>query len=174
MPKRLRYFFLSLLILPISTFGQAAPCASCNFTPLYQAQDTVTLAASSETLTVQEPATSSNPLNAYFQAAWVYCSVACSFTLQQNCTVAASTTAASIAALNGSPPSTIKAFTASNIGATCTFKSAAYEVSAGATYVLDLSRMRLNKTLGTGQNLSIVTSSITGNAIITIQWSEVP
>jgi len=136
-------------------------------TPRYQANYTATSATSS-VVTVQQAATGQKTI--FFEAAWVYCSAVCSFTLEQRGT-AATTTALTISSLNQSPPSTATAFRSSNVG-TGGYVSTAYNLAAGQTFVLNLSQMFLNQNGGTAQNISIRDTSATGTIETTIQWVE--
>jgi hypothetical protein len=139
-------------------------------TPLYQAQDALSLSGGTETLTVQQVALASAKHNAIFQSAWVTFSAAATFVLSQNCT-AATATAGTIMRLNNSPASTVTAFTASNVGTSGCFQSTTYQLPSQGTYVLNLSDLFLSQTGGTGQNLSIAVTG-TGTGSITIQFAE--
>lgn len=139
-------------------------------TPLYQAQDALSLSGGPETLTVQQVALASAKHNVIFQSAWVTFSAAATFVLSQNCT-AATATAGTIMRLNNSPASTVTAFTASNVGTSGCFQSTTYQLPSQGTYVLNLADLFLSQTGGTGQNLSIAVTG-TGTGSITIQWAE--
>ena len=133
----------------------------------YQALKTTSLSSAAETVTVQQFA---GTHTIKFEKAWVYCSVACSFTLSQNGTAATATTL-TVSPVGTQPASSIHAYSGSNVG-TGAYVSNAYQIPAGSTYLVDLSTMYLTKGGGTGQNLTVATSAITGTAEITIQWTE--
>ena len=133
----------------------------------YQANHTAT-SATSDVVTVQQVAGGTKTV--FFERAWVYCSAACSFTLEQNGT-AATATALAISQLNQSPPSAVSAYRGSNVG-TGVYVSNPYQVAAGATYLLDLSYIFLNQTGGTATNMSIRVASASGTIETTIQWNE--
>jgi hypothetical protein len=156
---------LACFLLALSAFAQQPQ--GYVTTPRYQANHTAS-AATSDVVTVQQVANGYKTV--FFEKAWVYCSAACSFTLEQRGT-AATTTALTPAALNQSPPSAVAAFSASNVG-TGAYVSNAYNVAAGGTFVVDLSYMFLNQNGGTAQNLSIRVSSASGTISTTIQWVE--
>lgn len=140
--------------------------------PRYQALKTTALTAAAESVTVQQVASgiASGKKTVNFERAWVYCSVACSFTISLNGTAATTTTLA-ISPVGVQPTTTVTAFSASNVGAG-TYTSNAYQVPAGGTFLVDASNLLLTKGGGTAQNLTVTTNSITGTAEITIQWTE--
>jgi|HubBroStandDraft_2_1064218.scaffolds.fasta_scaffold301732_2 hypothetical protein len=133
----------------------------------YQALQTVSLSSSAAAVTVQQ---FGGTRTVNFERAWVYCSVACSFTLAQNGTAATATTLA-ISPVGTQPASTVHAYSGSNVG-TGAYVSNAYQVPAGGTFTIDISGLYLTKGGGAGQNLTIATNNITGSAEITIQWTE--
>ena len=136
-------------------------------TPRYQAIDTQTLSSASEALTVQQPTSPQHPV--IFEAAWVYCSVVCNFTVSQNGT-AATATALTVSRLNNSTAATATAWHGSNVGAGTTLGT--YYLTAPGTYLLDMSRFYLGQGQGSAQNLTITTNSITGTVTIIIQFVE--
>lgn len=105
----------------------------------------------------------------------LYASAANNFLLSQN-GAGATTTALTISKLNLSPPPTINAFTASNVG-TGAFVSNAYYVSAGSTFVIDCSRMYLTQNGGINQNITVswpAVGSYSGTTEVSIEWIEKP
>lgn len=132
----------------------------------YIAEKETSLSAAAETVTIQTPTSAGKTV--VFEGAWVYCSVACTFTLSQNGTAATTTTLA-IRPVNVSPASKAVGFSSSNVGAGQLL--ATYSVAAGQTYPITLSTVWLEHN-STANNLSIATSSITGTARITIQFTE--
>lgn len=157
----------ALIIFLVAALAFAQQPQGYVTTPRYQANYTATSATSS-VVTVQQIASGTKTV--FFEAAWVYCSAACSFTLEQR-GAGATTTALTIASLNQSPPSAVAAFRSSNVG-TGGYVSNAYNLTAGQTFVLNLSQMYLNQNGGTAQNLSIRNTSATGTIETTIQWTE--
>lgn len=139
-----------------------------DFTPRYQAIDVLT--TTGETLTIQQVAVANAQHAVIFEHVWVYCAVACNFKVAQNGT-AATSTAGAIQKLNQSPPSTVTSWTASNVG-TGAFISAAYQVAAGGTASIDLSKFYLSQNGGTATNLSIIEAGSSGAVEITVQWVE--
>lgn len=148
--------------------------ASAQFLPLvassrYSATTgDVSLSGSATTLTIQQPATGAKQVA--LETATVYCSVACNVTQAQN-GAAATATAATLTPITstGQAPSAT-AWTASNVGSG-TAVGPILHLAAGATVVIDLSRVTMG-TGGTGTNYSVTVSSITGTANITILENE--
>lgn len=168
MTLALRVFLAALLIiLPI----RAQQPEGADTTPRYQAIYSASLSAAANTVTVQQVAATSAQHNIVFETAWVYCSVACTFTIAQNGAAATATTLAT-SAMNQSPPSSATAWSASNGGGSPAFTSGTYYVAAAATYVVDVSKFYIAQNAGTKGNLTIATNSITGTAEIVIQWIE--
>jgi hypothetical protein len=132
----------------------------------YIVNDSVTLSAAAETLTVQQPASGAKQVS--FELGTVYCSVACTATLSQNGTAASATGATPTPINPAYKPASAAAYKGSNVGAGTTLST--YAVSAGATFAIDLSKISLGATGGT--NLSLAVSSITGSAILTLIWNE--
>lgn len=133
----------------------------------YEAIHTIS-SGTGEAVTVQQPATPSADIQ--FEIGVVYCSAACTVALSQNGTGATSTTLATTA-LNGSPTSTAKAWSASNVsGGTALFT---YNVAAGATLTLDLTKLILGRGNGINQNFTITTVAGASTATsVMIQWVE--
>lgn len=126
----------------------------------------VTLSGAGTKLTVQQPAASSQTLQ--LENAVVYCSVACDVDQSRGGT-AATATAGTVRTISGSS-ATATAWTASNVG-TGTPTAGTIHIPAGATVVLDLSKITIPKG-GTAANYTVIVGSITGNANITLYWSE--
>ena len=164
LPQRCKLMNVKRLLL----FLFAAALAGQSTFPRYQALKTTSLSGAAETVTVQQIASGTKTI--HFEVAWVYCSVACNFTLAQNGTAATSTTLA-VSKVGTQPNATATAWSASNVG-TGAYTSNAYQVPAGGTFTIDVSKLVLTRGGGTGQNLTIATNSITGTAEITIQWTE--
>jgi hypothetical protein len=125
-----------------------------------------TLAATTDTITIQAP--TGMQKDVHFVSAWIYCSAACSFTINRN-GAAATTTSFSPNGLNDSYAPQATAFKASNVGAG-TQIGQPYQIVSAGTYSLDLSKFILTR--GANSNLSISIASFTGTWIPSIQWSE--
>ena len=156
--------YLVLLLTTALTIGSAQ-----RFENRFTLIKTTTLAAASEKLTVQQPA--SGAKSVFLLSASVYCSVACTATMTRDGT-AATTTALTPVAISGigAPATTTTGYHTSNVGAGTTI-SVAHVIPAGATVVFDLSGIHLRGN-GTAKNFSIATNSITGDAKIQIIWRE--
>lgn len=131
----------------------------------------VSLSAAGTKFTIQQPATSGRLVK--LETAVVYCSVACDVT-QTHSGAAATATAGTTSQLPPSSPSYPAAstvWTASNVGAG-TAASGISHMTAGQSVVFDLSKITLGPGAGTASNYTIVVSTITGTANITLYWGE--
>jgi hypothetical protein len=109
----------------------------------------------------------------YFKEAYVYCSVACTFTVERDGVAAAGTALTVILKHASNPATAVTAWHTSNVGAGTTV-SPTYALGGGIEnwLVIDLTEFVLVGD-GTGKNLTIRTSSITGTARISIKWEEI-
>lgn len=125
-----------------------------------------TLAGAGEALTLQQP--SSSAKDTLPQSAALYCSVACTVTLEINGTAASSTAGTVVDLLGQSNTSTTTAWVASDVGTGTTV--AKYVIAAGSTYVVDLTGIRLRGS-NTAKNMSLRVNSITGDfkALVTFR-----
>src|SRR5271157_2417671 len=158
-----------LLILALIPAGLSAQTLAWTATTGITAQSGATA-----TSTIQQPA--SGATAAYIDQVVVYCSVACTATVNVNGT-GATTTAGTVTpqlpySLIATP--NVNFFTASNVGAG-TIQGGIIEIPAGAVIPLCFSQ-QCGKTfqviLGTAgtainNNISVVISAITGNSIVT-------
>lgn len=151
----------------LTPFSPGQQPIGADATPRYQAIHSIS-GSTGETVTVQQVASGTKTL--IYENAWVVCSVACTVKVSQNGTGATTTTLAT-SALNTSPPSTAKAFSASNVG-TGVYVSGAYTLAAAGTVSIDLSRFYSTQNGGINQNLSIIVAGTTLTATTTIQWVE--
>jgi hypothetical protein len=134
--------------------------------PRYQANFSKSLSSAASTVTVQATSTSDA---VQFEEADVYCSVACTATIEVNGTAATSTTLAVTGPIGVAASSVLPtAWSASNVGSPTALKT--FNLAAGATLVLDMHAFYFPAAAGSGTNLTIATSSITGTATIQIQW----
>lgn len=154
-----------LLAVPLGAQGPLVP-GTPDRELRYEAIHTVS-SSTGEAVTVQQPASPSASVQ--FELAVVYCSVACTATLSQNGTGATSTTLAT-KALNGAPTSSATAWSASNVSGGTTLN--VYNIAAGVTLTLDLTKFFLGKGNGVNQNLTITTSGMSGSDSTMIQWVE--
>lgn len=129
--------------------------------------DAASLSAADATVTVQQPSSGSRWV--FFEVAQIYCSVACDVTISRDGT-AATTTAATEVSLNGGVSAAATAFTSSNVGAGTAITT--LQVAAGETIAVDLSGLFLEPNNSTGNNLTIDTDDITGDAQIYLRWRE--
>lgn len=137
---------------------------------------TVSLAAATYAVTLQQPAQNGNPVT--LQWATVYCSAACVITQSVNCTTAATATAGTIKGTPGNNNAAARAtfWTASNASG-CTALTSDY-VAAGQTFQISFppitpstSPFRL-PTAGTTSNYHISIASVTADVKITIGHGE--
>lgn len=149
---------LFCILLAISAAG------ALSATDTYVVVRKSSLSSAAEAITVQLP--SGTTRTVAFRGASVDCSVACEVTIERDGT-AATTTALSVAKVNGtSPASAASAYRSSNVGAGT--EIGRQSVAAGGKLVLDLT----NKGLLAGENLTIKTNSISGDVIVNIEWTE--
>lgn len=128
----------------------------------------VVLVTAGTKLTLQQPATNGKQVK--MEAAVIYCSVACDVTMAQNGTAATATTGTVSPLLPFGPVATASVFTASDVG-NGTAAGGIIHLAASERVTLDMSKVAMGNT-GTRTNYTWVISSITGNANITIFWSE--
>lgn len=135
---------------------------------VYTASKNTVLAASAETITIQQPATNSRQVT--FISVYVDSTVATTWTLSVNGTAASSTT---LAVNNVNPSETAassKAFSASNVGAGTTIGT--YGCAAACNLSIDLTGLTFPQGTGTATNLTIKSTSITGTVNIVFKFSE--
>jgi hypothetical protein len=149
-----------------------ALCAgSSAFADEFRYEKEVSLSAAASAFHIQQPASPSK--TAKFTGMSFYCSVACTVTLERNCTSAASTTDDSSAIAATSPDktssvSTMKAYHTSNASTCTTVKT--YSIAAGEEKVLEVFGMRLNRTANA--NVGFRVTSMTGTARAYFQFDE--
>lgn len=125
----------------------------------------VTLSSSTDKLTIQQPATVIRGVE--FVGGSIYCSVACTVTMDRTGT-AATTTAATPTKLNSiSSASSVSIYTASNAGTGTTITK--FVIAAGQTLPIDLRETWISAANG---NINFTTSSITGDVKIFLMWRE--
>jgi hypothetical protein len=136
---------------------------------LFSTAKTTSLTAAAEVLTVQHTVNTNRTVA--FKNAYLYCSVACTVTLERNGT-AASSTANTI--VNDNPANTFaqtttaSAFNTSNVGTGTVVN--VYQIGAGGFLSLDLSNFILPA--GVADNLTLRSNSITGTVQFQLTWVE--
>lgn len=157
--KLLSVFLLSLAMIGIAT-GQGTNYSATT--------GDVSLSGSGTAFTIQQPATNGHQVQ--FQAAVVYCSVACSVSQAQNGAAATTTAGTAYPLLPSQQPARATVWTASNVGAG-TPAGGILHVAAASFVVIDLSQIGMGNT-GTGTNYTVSVAAITGTANITLFWGE--
>jgi hypothetical protein len=152
---------LSLVFALIPAFG-------AELVGLYRATKETTLAGAAETVTVQQPASSSRNVEMDFALLW--CSVDCVFTLKRTGTAASSTSLTPVAVNSFFPSPVTTAWHTSNVGSGTEIEVYRFKQGA-APLVIGLSGMRLSRNVTT-ENVSVSTDSITGVARISIYFKE--
>lgn len=144
----------SLFLLAGAAYGQVA--------------DYYIATASTTALTLQQPAANARQItfgSPTIAGASIYCVAAQTATLSWNGAAATATAGTELKLPGTQQPSGMTVWTASNVGAGTT--GPVYNVAAGATFPLDLSRFFLG-TQGTASNITIATS---GACTITFSYS---
>lgn len=135
---------------------------------VYTASKNTVLAAGAETVTIQQPASASRQVT--FISVYVDSTVATTWTLSVNGTAATSTT---LTVNNVNPSETAPkatAFSASNVGGGTTIGT--YGCAAACNLSIDLTGLTFPQGTGTGTNLTIKSTSITGTVNIVFKFSE--
>jgi hypothetical protein len=140
-------------------------------TPFFSTYRTASLSAAAEVVTIHAPTgPSSTGMKVYLVGASVYCSVACTVTLEQAGT-APTTTANAVVQLgqNANHVSAANAYHTSNVGAGTVIST--LDLAAGETKGIDLTGITLPY-IGATSNFTLRTSAITGTAKILIKWRQ--
>ncbi len=127
----------------------------------------VGLVGAAGVVTIQQPASGSKKV--HFEAAMVYCSVACVIELERDGT-AATATAATEVALTPYGTATAVGWSSSDVGNGTTINT--IDVAAGSTVPIDLVGVMLAQGGGTAENFTLRSDSITGDIKMTIIWRE--
>lgn len=153
----------TLLLMVALCYGQAPKRVNA-----YTAsRENTGLSNSAEVVTIQQPASGSRTV--VFKRASIYCSVACTVTLERDGTAATATSLTVVKAHSGAATATATAWRGSDVGVGTVVSK--HYIGAGTTLPLDLSAMYLIGD-GTAKNLTLRTSAITGTAVINILWEE--
>jgi len=145
-----------LLLLSITAYAQ-------NTKGTYAYEKETSLSTAAETVSLHLPAGSRT---AKFVGATAYCSVTCTVTLKRDGTAPTTTAATAVKLNTTSSGASVVPYYSSNVGTSTTVKT--YTLSAGEEKVIDLA----DKGLLGGENVTLVTSSITGTARLYFQWRE--
>lgn len=133
----------------------------------YTATKETDLSGAAEVVTVQQPATGAKTVR--FVGAYIYCSVACNVTLERTGTAATSTALTRVPVHEDMAAAVATAWSSSNVGVGSVVGK--YSIAAGGSTSIPMETMALYGN-GTGKNVTLRTSSITGNVKIIIQWKE--
>jgi hypothetical protein len=144
------------LLSAVAAFGQ--------YRGVYGYQKVSALTAAAETVTIFLPTTQPGR-QVLFVGATVYCSVACTFTVERDGTTPTATAGTAVE-LNGGMAATAIPYHTSNVSTTTTIKN--YDVTPTQELSIDL----LDKSLVPGKSLTIRTNAITGTVRIYIHWRE--
>lgn len=156
---------LGLFLIALTAFAQSPFKRSL---AVYTVTRDTTLSASSEAITIQQPATGSHVVE--FVGASIYCAASCNISQERNGS-AATATAATIALANpeqGSAAAT--AWYQSNVGSPASTLPT-FTINGGGSASIDLQDMFLVGN-GTGKNYTLRVGPTTGRVIITIKWRE--
>lgn len=148
---------LVVALFGISCFGQT-----------YLVRKNTSLTTAAEVVTIQQPATGARQVT--FISAYFDCSVACTFTLERNGTAASSTTLAVNNVNPGESAATTTAWSASNVGTGTVLQS--FGCQAACNISIDLTGFSFAQVNGTGVNLTLRSSSITGTVNIFFKYTE--
>lgn len=132
----------------------------------YWVEVETSLSGAAEVVTVHRPSNSGRPVR--FVDASVYCSVACTFTVERDGTAPTTTTTAIVRSNSDDPTPLATAWKATNNVGTAGRVLAKNYVNSGNTLGVGLE----DNELKAGENLTIRTSSITGTAKILIRFRE--
>lgn len=143
--------------------------AGCYAQGVFTVTRDVSLSATGDALTIQQPASGANVVQLVGLS--VTCSVACDATIERNGTAATSTAATANPVVDVTNAAKATVWTASNVGNGTVLSKT--PLLAGVPTTFEVSRLRL-VTTGTQHNYSVRISSITGRAVIVLMWQEVP
>lgn len=129
---------------------------------------TADLTATAAIVTVQQPASGGAGV-VRFSGLYIYCSVACNFTLERTGTAATATAATPVPLNSTTTAARTTAFTASNVGSGTTLGT--YSLLASTSKSFDLAGVALFGN-GTAKNFTVRTNAITGTVQVVIQFKE--
>lgn len=136
---------------------------------MYTVTRTKSLSGAATVLTIQQPATAANTV----QAEWVkiFTDVAVTVELERDGTAATATGETEVGTSPNSPTPAATAFYDSDVGNGTTIDT--FDLPADTMLVADLRRFKIYLVgVGMGKNFSLRSSSVSGNVRITICWSE--
>lgn len=117
-------------------------------------------------LTIQQPASPTK--NATILGAYIYCSAACTATLEHTGTPATNTEVTPDPNTPGSPAATIRAFRSSDVGSGTTKNK--YAIVAGGYVLLEFNGTQLTRTAAA--NYTIRIAGMTGTVYLLWMWRE--
>lgn len=140
----------------------------------YVVSKSASLSSAASVVTVQNTATNTRVVR--ITGAYVYCSIACSFTVERNGT-AATGTALSVYGLSpSSPAAVVTAYHTSDVGSGTVLET--FNVPAASSrsipFLDEKGAGMIILPQGTSNNFTIRTSSISGTADIVISFTETP
>ncbi len=151
---------ITLALLPFAAFGQDSQ-------KRFIASETATLSAASGALTIQATSSSRAALPV---AATLECDVAVDMIVSMDGTAATTTAATEVSIGRNRVAATVEAFSSSNVGAGTII--AQQTLAADTIGVFDLSGTMLNADAGTGENVTVRTSAVTGDCTMRLIWVE--
>jgi hypothetical protein len=161
----MRRFLLFLGLLGIAN----AQYTNYDYDKLFSTTRTASLSGAAEVFTVQHNLTSSETDR--FVSIYMYCSVACTVTLERN---GINTAGTSNTIVNLNPANPLVATTTVTATYTTTVTAVTvinvYQLAAGTSFTLDGSVFQLPA--NSSDNLTLRTSSITGTAQLQITWRK--
>jgi hypothetical protein len=126
-----------------------------------------TLASSAGVWTVQQP---SNPTKtATFESAYVGCPTGCTFTLERDGTTATATAGTATQWNPNNPTSNMNVFGGSNVGVGTVMGT--YFLQSGGWVSIDITGAQFWP-VQSGRNISIRTTSMSGQVLLVIKWYE--
>lgn len=159
---------MKLTILGLALLALATPPVHAQGYRYSATTGDVVLAGAGTKLTIQQPATNGKQVT--LEAAILYCSVACDVTQAQNGAAATATAGTANGLIPFGPPASATVWTASNVGSGAA-SGGILHLAAGERLTLDLTKIRMGNT-GATNNYTLVVSTITGTANLTLFWSE--
>lgn len=137
---------------------------------VYTAYKQTALSSAAEILTVQQAA-GIVPRTATFTGAYIWCSVACTVTVERNGTAATTTAQTPAPANPQSGPSELQAFNTSNVGVGSVI-AGPFNLAASQGMPIDLAKVAFAANSAAAQNITLRTNSITGTVNLGFVWQE--
>jgi hypothetical protein len=163
--KQVLWLFILALLVAVCVLAQTAPSPT---TRVYSAFYAATPTGGETVLTIQQPATGARDIR--FLAASVYCSVACTASLEMNGSAASSATTTATKLDSRAPAAASVIYAASNSTGGTVINQ--YEIAAGSQVAVEGIGLVMGANVASKQNISIRISAISGSANIWIAWLE--